>query len=125
MAPNRPRKKGYFAVAKFLRMSPRKIRPIANHVRKKPYTEALGILDMLPHKGARLIKKVVRSAAANALYHNENLDEEMLYIRTLEIDDGPRMKRVWPRGRGRADRLQKRLCHISVELDEISAAKKG
>ena len=110
---------GYRAHAKYLRISASKVRRVADIVRKKPYSEAIAILDTLPHKGARLLRKVIKSAAANALYNNKKLDEEMLYISELQVNEGPTMKRVWPRARGRADRLLKRTCHISVVLDEI------
>ncbi len=112
-------KKGYAAHARYIRISPYKVRRIADKVRKKPYGDAIALLETLPHKGARLLKKVIQSAAANALYNNKNLDEELLYIRELEVNEGARMKRIWPRARGRADRLVKRTCHISVALDEI------
>jgi large subunit ribosomal protein L22 len=115
-------KKGYRAHARFLRMSASKVRRIADQVRRKPYSDAIAILEALPHKGARLLKKVIQSAAANALYNNKNLDEGVLYVRDLQVNEGTRMKRVWPRARGRADRLLKRSCHISVALDEISQA---
>jgi large subunit ribosomal protein L22 len=116
-------KKGYQAHAKFLRISPTKLRRIANVIRKRPYSEAVAILENLPHKGAHLIKKVINSAVANALKQNEKLDEDMIYIKELQINEGPRMKRIWMRARGRADRLLKRLSHISVVIDEIGEAK--
>lgn len=112
-------KTGYRATAKWLIASPFKVRPVADLVRGKPYTEALAILDNMTHKGARLIKKVVVSAASNGLSKNRKLDEDMLYIKELRIDEGPRMRRVWFRARGRADMLIKRMCHISCVVDEI------
>ena len=115
-------KRSYSAHAKFLMVSPTKVRRIADHVRKKPYSEAIAILESLPHKGAKLLKKVIASAAANALYSNKKLDEDVLYIRELQVNEGPRMKRLWARARGRADRLLKRMSHIHVVLDEISEA---
>jgi large subunit ribosomal protein L22 len=113
------KKKGYSAHARYLRVSPYKVRRIAEQVRKKPYTDAVALLEALPHKGARLLRKVIQSAAANALANNKNLDEDVLYVRELLVDEGARLKRVWPRARGRADRLIKRSCHISVTMDEI------
>ncbi len=115
-------KKGYFARARFLLSAPSKIRRIADQVRRKPYPEAIAFLESLPHKGARLLRKVVVSAAANALFVNKNLDEGALYVKELLIDEGPRLKRMWPRGRGRADRIQRRMSHISVVVEEIAGA---
>jgi large subunit ribosomal protein L22 len=118
-------KTGYRAEAKFLLISPSKVRRVANNIRRKRYTDVVALLDVLPHKGAKLLRKVVKSAAANALYQNKNLDEDMLYVRELLVNEGPRMKRMWLRGRGRADMLQKRMSHIIVVVDEISKAKAG
>jgi len=111
--------KGFKAKSKFLIGSPHKIRPVADLVRRKPFPDAMAILENMPHKGARLISKTVKSAASNALDLNKKLDEGMLYVKEIRIDDGPRMKRVWFRARGRADMLLKRMCHITVVIDEI------
>jgi len=111
---------GYPACAKYLKGSPSKIRPVADLVRNKPYNDAVAILEHMPNKGAALIRKVIVSAASNALNQNKKLGEDMLYIRELRIDDGPRMRRVWFRARGRADMLVKQMCHISVVVDEIA-----
>ena len=97
--------------------------PVADLVRRKPYVEAMSILENMPHKGAKLIGKTVKSAASNALDLNKKLDEGMIYIKELRIDEGPRMKRVWFRARGRADMLLKRMCHITVVVDEIKAGE--
>ena len=114
---------GYAAYAKYIKASPSKVRPVADLVRNKPYNEAVDILEHMPQKGAELIKKVVVSAASNALNKNRKLGEDMLYIKELRIDDGPRMRRVWFRARGRADMLVKQMCHISVVVDEIGRAE--
>ncbi|MFA7124821.1 MAG: uL22 family ribosomal protein, partial [Sphaerochaetaceae bacterium] len=74
--------------------------------------------EAMPQKGAYLIRRVVQSAAANAMSQNKRLDEEQLVVAELYVDDGPRMKRVWPRSHGRRDILLKRQCHITVVLDE-------
>ena len=118
-------KSGYRAVSKYLMGSPFKIRPVADLIRRKPYPEAMSVLENMPQKGARLISKTVKSAASNALVANKQLDEDMLYVREIFIDEGPRLKRVWFRGRGRADMLFKRMCHVTVIIDETasSAAK--
>jgi len=115
--------RGYRAVTRFLLVSPYKIRPVADLVRRKPYTEAVALLENMPHKGARLIRKTVVSAASNALNRDKQLEEDMLYIREILIDEGPRMKRVWFRGKGRADMLLRRMCHITVVVDETVNAR--
>jgi large subunit ribosomal protein L22 len=112
---------GYRAVSKYLIGSPYKIRPVADLVRRRPYPEAVSILENMPHKGARLIRKTVKSAASNALADNKKLDEDMLYVREIYIDEGPRLKRIWFRGRGRADMQLKRMCHITVVVDETGS----
>jgi large subunit ribosomal protein L22 len=114
----KPVKNGFRAETKFIIASPYKIRPVANLVRRKSYPEAMAMLENMPHRGARLIRKTVKSAAGNALDQNKKLDEDMLYIKTVEVNEGPRLKRVWFRGRGRADMLLKRMCHIIVVIDE-------
>jgi large subunit ribosomal protein L22 len=121
-------KTGYRAVSKFILASPYKIRPVADLIRRKNYPDAMALLESMPHKGARLIRKTVKSAASGALEKNKKLDEDMLFVREILIDEGPRLKRVWFRGRGRADMLLKRMCHITVVMDETEAAlpaKKG
>jgi len=126
-APRSPRIRttGYRADVPFQRVSATKVRRIADNVRRKPYVEAMALLEALPHKGARLLAKLIQSAAANALAQNKALDEQMLYVKELLIDVGPSMKRMWARGRGRADRLLKRSCHMSVVVDEIGAKEVG
>lgn len=111
-------KKGYKALVKNLPISAKKVRPLADNIRKMSYSEAIAVLRVLPHKGARFLKKVISSAASNAMYQNKNLEEETVLIKTIMINEGPSQKRVWARGRGRADRLIKRSCHIFVEVDE-------
>jgi large subunit ribosomal protein L22 len=122
-------KSGYKAITKYLIASPFKIRPVADLVRRRPYPEALALLENMPHRGARIIRKTVKSAASNALNQNKQLVEDMLYVKEIFVDEGPRMKRVWFRARGRADMLLKRLCHITVVIDEVktsgSPQKKG
>lgn len=114
-------KLGYTAHSRFLRISPGKVRPIANLVRSQPYAEALAVLEAMPHRGAAMLRKTIKSAGDNALFHNGDLDEEMLYVRELQVLDGPRLKhRIWVRGRGKADRLVARMCHISVAVEEMS-----
>jgi large subunit ribosomal protein L22 len=110
-------KKGYRAVSRNLPMSPSKIRPIADHLRRKSYADAIAILDSLPNKGAGYLRKVIQSAAANAMYQDQNLDEGSLFVAELLVDGGPSRTTIWPRSHGRADRLIKRSSHICVVLD--------
>ncbi|MFP4301459.1 MAG: 50S ribosomal protein L22 [Spirochaetaceae bacterium] len=114
-------KQGYKAVGKYLLVSPFKVRKVADHIRRRPYPEAIALLQNIPNKGARLIMKVVQSAAANALSQNQNLDEDMLFVKELYVNEGPRLKRLWVRGRGRADLLHKRMSHITAVVDELEA----
>ena len=111
-------KKGYKAIAKYILVSPSKVRPVADLVRGKGYVEAVAILEAMPQKCARLILKVLKSAGANALNQNKRMDEDSLYISELKIDDGPRLKRVWPRSHGKRDILLRRMSHITVVVDE-------
>ena len=112
---------GYYAISKFLFASPFKVRPVADVVRNKPCPMALAILDNMPQKGAKLIRGTIKSAVANALSNNAKLDEGMLVVKEIRIDEGPRLKRVWFRGRGRADMQLKRMSHITVVVDEVKA----
>ncbi|GHV78794.1 50S ribosomal protein L22 [Spirochaetia bacterium] len=117
-------KSGYLAISTFLLASPFKVRPVADLIRRKTYPDAMSVLENIPHKGARLLRKTVKSAASNALSANKQLDEDMLYVREVLVNEGPRMKRVWFRARGRADMLLKRMCHITVVIDETVKAGK-
>ncbi|MEL3908470.1 MAG: 50S ribosomal protein L22 [Treponemataceae bacterium] len=110
--------KEYRSVTKFLIASPTKVRPVANIVKSKPYTEAMAILENTPNKGARLISQTMKSAASNALYADKNLDEDMMFVKDIMVDEGPRLRRIWRRARGRADIQLKRMCHITVILNK-------
>lgn len=118
-------KKGYRAIAKYLMVSPTKVRPVADLVRGKGYTEGVAILEAMPQKGSRYILKVLKSAGANALNQNRKLDEENLYISELKVDEGPRLKRVWARSHGKRDILLKRMSHITVVVDEKANKKEA
>jgi len=101
------------AIARYVRISPRKARCVVNAIRGKSVDEAFQILQMSPKKASRLVEKVLASAVANA-ENNAKLSRENLYVSHCVVDDGPRMKRIWMRGRGRADIIQRRMCHITV-----------
>jgi large subunit ribosomal protein L22 len=105
------------AVSKYLRVSAQKTRLVADMVRGKKVDEALILLRFTPKKSGRLITKVLRSAMANAENTNAG-DLENLYIKTIQVDQGPRLKRFRPRAMGRATRIIKPSSHITVILDE-------
>ncbi len=105
------------AVAKYIRISPYKIRRVMDQVRGKKVEEALQRLAFSPKKGARILDKVIRSAVANA-EHNLGLDVDRLYIKSVYADEGPTLKRWMPRAMGRANRILKRTSHITVVVSE-------
>jgi large subunit ribosomal protein L22 len=105
------------AVAKYIRVSPRKVRLIMDQVRGKKVEEALNMLSFAPQKGAFVLKKLINSAVANA-EQNLNMDVDKLYIKLIFADEGPTLKRFRARAMGRASRIRKRTSHLTVILDE-------
>ena len=105
------------AVMKYIRISPRKVRSVANEVRGKNIREALGILKFTPRKASVFLTKTVQSAVSNAETNN-NLNKDALYVSEIYIDEGPTLKRFRPRARGSADRILKRTSHITVIVKE-------
>ena len=103
------------AIAKhnFARISPQKARLVADLIRGKSVDQALEILTFSNKKAAVLVKKVLESAIANA-EHNEGADIDDLNVAKIFVDEGPVMKRIMPRAKGRADRILKRSSHITV-----------
>ena len=103
------------AIAKhrFARISPQKARLVADQVRGKTVAQALEILTFSNKKAAELVKKVLESAIANA-EHNEGADIDDLSVAKIFVDEGPTMKRIMPRAKGRADRILKRSSHITI-----------
>lgn len=108
------------AVAKFLRMSPRKVRLVADLVRGKGVDEAMGMLKMTTKVAARAVEKVINSAASNAT-QNYGLTREELYITTILADEGPTLKRMKAGARGRYKPILKRGAHITVGVAERQA----
>lgn len=99
------------------RLSAQKARLVADLIRGKAVSEALDILEFSPQKAAHLIKKIVESAVANA-ENNEGLDVDDLKVSTIFVDEGASLKRIMPRAKGRADRIIKRSCHITVKVSD-------
>lgn len=98
-------------------ISAQKVRLVADQVRGLEVDKALNVLAYSNKKGAHLIKKVLESAIANA-EHNEGADIDELKVSTIFIDEGMTMKRIMPRAKGRADRILKRSCHITVKVSD-------
>ena len=105
------------ARARFVRTSPRKARLVIDAIRGKRVDDALAMLRFTPNYAARLIEKVVKSAAANA-ENNHHMDGENLRVATAMVDGGPMMKRVRYAPMGRGHRIVKRLSHITIALEE-------
>ncbi len=105
------------AVAKYIRMSPRKARHVIDLIRGKAITEALAILKFTPNKATEAIEKAVKSAVANA-EHNYEMNADNLYVAKAFVDGGPTIKRFKPRAMGRADSIAKRTSHVTVIVSE-------
>lgn len=107
---------GYKAIHRFARISPRKVRPLAELVRGKFADEALDTLRFQPQRGARMLEKVIRSAMANAEDLGEPRPDDLI-VQEVRVDEGPRIKRLRPRARGMAHVYERKMAHISVHLE--------
>ncbi len=105
------------AIAKFIRVSPRKTRIVAKNVVGRPVEDALNILRFTPQKGAQVIREVMRSALANA-EHNTNMNVDALVVKEILVNEGPTWKRFMPRAQGIATEHPKRTSHVTVILAE-------
>lgn len=105
------------AVAKYIRIAPRKIRIVMDLIRGKNVGEAFAILKFTPKVGAEVIEKVLKSAVANA-EHNFDMNADKLYIASAYVDQGPTLKRIHPRSRGQAFKILKRSSHVTVVIKE-------
>ena len=105
------------AVARYVRISPRKVRLIMDQVRGKRVEEAFNLLNFANQRGALPVKKLIDSAVANA-EQNADVDIDNLYVKRIFADEGPTLKRFRPRAMGRATRIRKRTSHLTVILDE-------
>ena len=108
---------------RYARISPRKVRPLADMVRGKFVDEALDILRYQPQRGARMLERVIKSALANAQDPDQTpgqmVNEHNLFISTVAVDGGPMFKRVRPRARGMSYMIKKRMSHIRVGIEEV------
>ena len=105
------------AVAKYIRIAPRKVRVVMDLIRGKNVAEAFAILKFTPKVGADVIEKVLKSAVANA-ENNFDMNVDKLYISSAYVDQGPTLKRIHPRSRGQAFSIFKRTSHVTVVVAE-------
>ena len=102
---------------KYVRLSPRKARDIARQLKGLPVDEALKVTAFSPRKAAFYILKTLKSAVANAT-QNADASADALRVKTAVIEEGPRLRRYWPRARGSASPIAKRMCHIKIVLTD-------
>ncbi|MTD14408.1 50S ribosomal protein L22 [Nakamurella sp. YIM 132087] len=110
------------AKARHVHTTPMKARRVVDLVRGRTAADAANILAFAPQAAAEVVGKLLASAVANA-EHNQGLDTETLVIDKAYVDEGPTMKRFQPRAQGRAFRIRKRTCHITIELVSVETAK--
>ena len=115
---------GARAVARHVRITPMKARRVVDLVRGMPAREALTVLKFAPQAASEAVYKVLASAIANA-ENNERLDPDSLLVRAAFVDEGPTLKRFRPRAQGRAYRIRKRTCHITIEVESVTAGPGG
>jgi large subunit ribosomal protein L22 len=104
------------AVAKYVRISGRKVNKYGEAVRTMRWREAHAALQLEPARGAQVLRSVLQSAVSNLMVKSKNIDEDTVKIEEVTVNEGPTLKRWKPRARGRADRIRKRTCHISVTV---------
>lgn len=105
------------ASTKYIRISPRKARQVANIIKGHEVDEALSILSFTPNRGGQIIYKILTAAKANALQNAEMKGSKQFFVKNALVDEGPSFKRVKPRARGRRDIIKKRTSHITVIID--------
>jgi len=105
------------AIAKYVRIAPRKVRIVIDLIRGKNVTEALAVLKNTPKVASDVIFKALKSAIANA-EHNYDMNSDALYVSAAFVDQGPTMKRIHPRSRGQAFKILKRSSHVTVVVKE-------
>ena len=111
-----------FCRLKYVRISPSKLRRIADVIRGKQVGEAMALIRNMPHQGARILEKVLHSAVANAL-HNDKAELASLKVSTLLVNEGPSSSRFQPRARGRMYRIIKRTSHVYLAVSELQVSK--
>ena len=109
------------AIARYIRMSPHKVRRVLDQIRGRSYREALIVLEFMPYRACTPVLKALRSAVANA-EHNQGLDPANLVVSQAFADAGPSLKRYRPRAQGRAYPIRKPTCHITVAVAPMEDA---
>jgi len=104
------------ATLRYLRVTPRKVRLVAEHLRGMKVGDALAVLKYTPQSAAPHLAKLLRSAVANAEGKGGRVDVDALFVKTLTVDQGPKARRFMPRAMGRATRIDKKTSHVYVEL---------
>ncbi len=107
------------ATARYIRMSPHKVRRVLDQIRGRSYREALILLEFMPYRACEPVLTVLRSAVANA-EHNEGLDPASLVVSYAYADQGPSLKRFRPRAQGRAYQIRKPTCHITISVAPLA-----
>ena len=110
------------AVAKYLRISPRKARLVVDLIRGKSVEEARVILAFSTRAASEAVEKVLNSAVANAENKHDGVKADMLYISRAFVDEGPTLKRIRAGAKGMAKRINKRTCHVTIQLDLVKEA---
>ncbi|WP_297854873.1 50S ribosomal protein L22 [Meiothermus sp.] len=107
------------ATARYVRMSPQKVRLVVDLIRGKKLDEARAILKYTPHRASEVVAKVLESAAANGMNDDrKNMLEDQIYVKAAFVDEGPAIKRLLPRARGSANMIKKRTSHITIIVGE-------
>ncbi len=117
------RDKRPYAIARYIRIPNSKVRFVLDLIRGKSYEDAVNLLKNLNKSSSPVVLKVLNSAAANA-ENNLAMSKDNLYVAECYATNAPQMKRMMPRARGRADRILKRSCHITIRLDELKVGQK-
>jgi large subunit ribosomal protein L22 len=112
------------ARARYVRMTPMKVRRVVELIKGRTAQEALAVLQFAPQAASGPVAKVLASAMANA-ENNLDLDPDTLFVSAAYVDEGPTLKRFQPRAQGRAYRIRKRTSHITVEVESVPAPKAG
>lgn len=107
------------ATARYIRMSPHKVRRVLDQIRGRSYREALILLEFMPYRACEPVLTVLRSAVANA-EHNEGLNPASLVVSCAYADQGPSLKRFRPRAQGRAYQIRKPTCHITISVAPLT-----